>query len=62
MEIVWIKDKPYFAFTADEEEPSCGKCIYQSGDWRCDECGPSCGWYYYRRVKPIDRKNISGED
>lgn len=36
-------------YTADDEEPNCIMCDHGEGSVLCKECGPKCGWYYYRR-------------
>ena len=36
--------------TADEEEPICGECDFQSEGYPCYRCGPEYGWIGYRRT------------
>lgn len=36
-------------YNADDEEPNCGICDNQEGDWACENCGSKYGWRYYRR-------------
>lgn len=42
----------YTSFTADDEEPKCGKCDYFSGGFDCiGKCGAEHGWYGYLRTE-----------
>lgn len=36
--------------TADDEEPDCGECDFQSDGYHCHRCGPEYGWIGYRRT------------
>ena len=36
--------------TADDEEPDCGECDFQSDGYHCYRCGPEYGWIGYRRT------------
>ena len=36
--------------TADDEEPICGECDFQSDGYHCYRCGPEYGWIGYRRT------------
>lgn len=36
--------------TADDEEPDCGECDFQSDSYHCYRCGPEYGWIGYRRT------------
>ena len=42
--------------TADNEEPICGECDFQSEGYPCYRCGPEYGWIGYRRtmIKGVD--------
>lgn len=36
-------------FTADDEEPDCGRCDNQDDQKCCEYCGPEYGWANYMR-------------
>lgn len=36
-------------YDADDEEPDCGTCDNQEGDWACKNCGSEYCWRYYKR-------------
>lgn len=36
-------------YDADDEEPDCGTCDNQEGDWACENCGSEYCWRYYKR-------------
>ena len=36
--------------TADDEDPICGECDFQSDGYPCYRCGPEYGWIGYRRT------------
>ena len=36
--------------TADDEEPICIECDFQSDDYHCYRCGPEYGWSAYCRI------------
>lgn len=47
-------------FTADDEEPSCFRCMNVTTEiptkYCCDKCGPEYGWAHYCR--PIHEKEF----
>lgn len=48
--------------TADDEEPICGECDFQSDGYPCYRCGPEYGWNWYRRtLSPEERKDNEGD-
>lgn len=52
-----MKDK--IVYTADDEEPDCGRCdnCDLDGEYFCvKSCGPEHGWYGYQRTEWEDRK------
>ena len=49
-------------FTADDEEPDCGRCDNCDGSLRnCVKlCGPDHGWYGYQRTESEELKDERG--
>ena len=45
-------------YTADDEEPKCGRCDYFSDGFDCcGSCGAEHGWYGYRRTETRSGEN-----
>lgn len=42
-------------YTADNEEPKCGRCDYFGGGFDCcGKCGAEHGWNGYKRTELIE--------
>ena len=45
----------YIEYTADHEEPKCGRCDHACDDFKCEKyCGAEPGWWGYRRTERKD--------
>ena len=45
-------------FTADDEDPKCGRCDNQDDACCAEYCGPEHGWYGYQRTEyKVDDKH-----
>lgn len=51
----WLqKSKIEEIYTADDEEPKCGRCDYFSDGFDCcGSCGPEHCWYGYTRTELV---------
>lgn len=44
----------YVTYTADNEEPNCGRCVHACDDFPCEkECGAEHWWSGYRREEKL---------
>lgn len=44
-------------YTADDEDPDCGRCDNQDGRKICERCGPEYGWGGYTRSELETEEN-----
>ena len=52
----------HITYTADDEEPKCGRCDYFSGGFDCcGLCGAEHGWYGYSRTELAKENEHDGE-
>jgi hypothetical protein len=60
MEASSISNYRKIIYTADDEEPKCGRCDHFSGDFDCcGSCGAKHGWYGYTRTK-LEKIELGG--
>lgn len=55
-----VKMNEKIVYTADDEEPDCGRCdnCDLDSEYFCvNSCGPEHGWYGYQRTEYIDDEN-----
>lgn len=53
-EVIYMSDYIKETYTADDEEPKCGRCDYFSDGFDCcGSCGAEHGWYGYKRTELV---------